>query len=276
MTRKDFTQLPDIKELQDILATEAQRKLPVGKEKIHYPDFLLITELFDKFSLPFDIFSKDYDPKTLERYDLIEDGKRLIEQLKNKILSLKPSNQDIELFDKIYDYLSQQDKPKKADLIFVFGSKTLARIEKAIELYKNNFSELIVISGGNPIYEQDKEIPEAERYKSVALEKGVPEKDTIAETKSISIPDNVRSSLNLLDEKSVRFNSMILVNSPYSQRRGWCHFKKYLPDEIRLIRVNSNTIPQYERSNWYKNEDGISVIINEFVKMKVAVILNTA
>ena len=226
MKRANFTQLPDPKELQDILAIEARRKLPVGKKKAHYPDFLLIMELSDRFNLPFDIFSKDYNPKTLERYDVVEDGEKLIEQLKDRILSSKPSTENTELFSKIYDYLSKQDKLEKSDLIFVFGSKTLARIERAIELYKNNFSNLIIISGGNPIYEQDKKVSEAERYKLVALEKGVPEKDIITESKSITIPDNVRSSLNLLDEKGIKFNSMILVNSPYVQRRGWCHFKK--------------------------------------------------
>jgi len=277
MDRKDFTKLPSTEELKDILAIEAQRDLLPEKEDKHYPDFTSMIELLDRFNLRYDIFSKDYDPETLEKYDIAEEGKKLIEQLKEKILSLKKVlEKDRKLFNAAYDYLSKEDKIEKADLIFVFGSKTPLRILRAVDLYKSGFSDLLIISGGNPFYEKENKISEAKRYKGIALEAGISEEDIITEDKSITIPDNVRSSLNLLDKKGVSYKSIILINSPYVQRRGWAHFKKYLPESVKLIRVNSETADKYQRDNWYKNSEGISVIANEFIKMKIAVMLNTA
>lgn len=277
MTRKDFTKLPSATELREIINTEAWRDMPIEKVGFHYPDFSLVTELLRSLGLPTEIFINEYKPEDLDKNTLIEKGNSLIEQVKSKMLSSEPNESQINLFNRIYDYLSEENALEPADLIFVFGSKTPVRIEKAIDLYKAKLSDKIMISGGNPFYQKDEQrISEAERYRELAVDSGIPAEHIIVETKSITIPDNVRSSLNLLDEKGVSFSSIILVNSPYVQRRGWVHFKKYLPDSVKVIRVNSTTIDKYQKNNWFRNTDGIGVILNEFVKMKVAVTLDTA
>ncbi|HED38668.1 MAG TPA: YdcF family protein, partial [Ignavibacteria bacterium] len=125
-------------------------------------------------------------------------------------------------------------------------------------------------------YGNNQSATEAEIYAQIAVDAGVPKNSIIIENKSITIPDNVRSSLNLLDKKGISYGSIILVNSPYTQRRGWVHFKKYIPDTIKLIRVNSETGEQYKKDFWYKNPTGIDVVIGEFLKAKIAVSLNTA
>ena len=86
----------------------------------------------------------------------------------------------------------------------------------------------------------------------------------MVERQAITLPDNVRRTLNLLDQKSFKYSSIILVNSPYVQRRGWAHFQKYVDDHIRLIRINSATQPALQKANWFKSEVGIKVIANEF------------
>lgn len=246
------------------------------KEKnIHYPDFLLVIRLLKQFSLPSEVFSKDFIPQDLIKKDFIEETHDLTKHLVKRILDSRLKRNDIKLFDEIYDYLSEQDNPERADLIFVFGAKTLARIEKAIQVYRKGFSSLIMISGAGPFYEKNRKSTEAERYRDFAIRTGIAGKNIIIEKKSITIADNVRRSLNLLDKKGIGYESIILVNSPYTQRRGWVHFKKYLPDNIKLIRINCLTIEKYQKDNWYKNRDGIKIILSEFAKMKIAVILNT-
>jgi uncharacterized SAM-binding protein YcdF (DUF218 family) len=133
-----------------------------------------------------------------------------------------------------------------------------------------------MISGESPFYAPDNPVTEADRYKQLAMEQGVAADKVITENKSVTIPDNVRSSLNLLDEQGVQCSSLILVNSPYTQRRGWIHFKKYLPDTVKIVRVNSDTIGKYHKDKWFANEDGVRTLANEFVKMKIATTLNTA
>lgn len=277
MSRKDFTKLPSTSELRDIINAEAKRDVPIEKIGVHYPNFSLVVELLNTLELPTEIFTNEYKSESLDDDNLMEKGNALIEQAKNKILSLELNQTQIGLLNRIYDYLSEEDIPEQADLIFVFGSKTPVRIEKALELWIKKLSDTIMISGGSPFYKKDEQqVSEAEQYKDLAVTYGVLSENILVETKSFTIPDNVRSSLNLLDEMGRGFSSIILVNSPYVQRRGWVHFKKYLPDSIKIIRVNSATIDKYQKDSWFRNAEGIAVILNEFVKMKIAITLDTA
>lgn len=267
--RKDSKMLPGKEELAAILWKEARRKLLKGKEKAHYPNFSLAIRLFDLYGEYGDIFQKKFRAGVF-----IEKAKIILDKLVKKILKDPRWDRKKNLFNKIYNYLSEEDKLEKSDLIFVFAAPTLTRVEKAIELYKKGLAPLLVFSGCSPIYQQ-KENSEAVKYKNFAIAQGVSESSIIVENNSITIPDNVRSSLNLLDKLKIKFKRLILVNSPYVQRRGWVHFKKYLPDGVRVYRVNSSCKPEYTKENWFKNEQGIQAILNEFVKMKIAVILNT-
>jgi uncharacterized SAM-binding protein YcdF (DUF218 family) len=276
MIRDNFSQLPNSAELQNILEAETKRSLPEGKEDAHYFSFSSLIKLAEHFGINAKILISNYTKEDVANEDLLEKGKSIIQELKDKILNKELSEEDIQVLNAVYDYLAEEDIPEKSDLIFVFGSKTPLRIEKAVELYDQGVSEIIVVSGRGPHYGEDSASTEAVTYARIAMDKGVPEKAIVIEDKSITIPDNVRSSLNLLDEKGVFYNSIILVNSPYTQRRGWAHFKKYLPEGVKFIRVNSGTGDQYKRDSWYKSPTGIDVIVGEYLKAKVAVSLNTA
>lgn len=276
MKRDNFSQLPNSAELQGILSAEAKRDLPEGKEEMHYMDFSPLIRLMEHFGIETELIVSDYTKEDLEAQDLLERGKALIGQLKEMLLSQELSPEDLEACNVAYDYLAEEDVPEEADLIFVFGAKTPLRIEKAVELYQQGLSEKILVSGRGPSYGDTKVPTEADIYAGIAAEKGVSADAIIIEDKSITIPDNVRSSLNLLDKNGVPYSSIILVNSPYTQRRGQAHFRKYLPDSVKLIRVNSGTGDQYKRDSWYKNPTGIDVVLSEYFKAKVAVSLNTA
>lgn len=270
--RKNFAVLPTIAELKKIIAQETKRPLPREKESIHYADFSSTKNLLNAFELSTDYFNQELTFEDLEKHQLFSEVNILGIKLLANILK-NPDNTKI--YNQVYDYLTEVDKPKKSDLIFVFGAKTLSRVEKAIELYQNDIASKILFSGGNPFYDQNKKA-EAEIYKEFAMQAGVLEQDIITETKSITIPDNIRTSLNQLDTMGMKFKSITLVNSPYAQRRGWAVFKKYTSDSTTIYRVNCATAEKFSRDNWYKNEEGIKVIFNELVKLKLAVILNTA
>lgn len=268
--RKNSKQIPGAKELGRILAKEAKRALPKGKKTIHYPDFSLAIQLFELYNV-----SSDFLVKDLPATEIVETSRSFLDDLLGKILKDPLVGKRRGLFDRVYDYLSEEDKLEKADLIFAFGSPTLVRAEKAVELYKQDFASIILFSGGGHIYNEEG-LPEAIAYKNFAIEKGVPIEAILIEINSITIPDNIRSSLNILGKLGFSLRSLILVNSPYTQRRGWCHFRKYLSDEVRIYRVNCATKDDYLKENWYENEKGIRAVLNEFVKMRVAMVLNTA
>ncbi len=276
MKRDTFSQLPNTAELQDILSAEVKRDLPEGKEEAHYMDFSPLVRLAEHFGIPAELIAAEYTKEDIEAQDVLAKGKVLVEQIKKKLLHQNLSLEDIEMCNAAYDYLAEEDAPGESDFIFVFGAKTPLRIEKAVELYQQGLSEKIFVSGRGPSYGDTQAPTEAETYARIAMEKGVPAEAIITEDQSITIPDNVRSSLNLLDKNGESYSSIILVNSPYTQRRGWAHFKKYLPDGVTLFRVNSGTGEQYKRDTWYTNPTGIDVVLSEYFKAKVAVSLNTA
>lgn len=264
--------LPDRAELSIILETEVERDVPTDKKGIHYPLFDTAIKLFSHFGLPTEIFIDD----SLDIYHVHTQGRILLDEVLARIFEKSVQTIEVDLFNRAYDYLAEEDNPQESDIIFVFGSKTPLRAEKAGELYTKGLGKKVMVSGGSPIYIQNASQSEAQLYEEILLKHGVPETSIIKESKAITVPDNVRRSLNLLNEMKVPYQSMILVNSPYTQRRGWAIFKKHLPDSIELYRVNSGTSEQYHRDNWYRQENTLRVVLNEFMKMRGSVVYNTA
>lgn len=272
--RKDFIALPSIEEIRRITEAEAWRAVAEAKLDSHFASFESIQNLLHHYDLPTAFFEGDRDFEELAKTNFIHEVNTSINLLEQKLLN--DPNKPGALLNNVYEYLSEEDTLDKAELIFVFGAKTPARAEKAAEIYQSGLAEKICVSGGSPFYSQGNTVSEAETYANILIAKGVPENAILKEETSITIPDNVRKSLNFFDEQSLNFKSIILVNSPYVQRRGYVHFQKYTPSGTKLYRVNSSTIEKYSKDGWHTNPDGIHIIFNEFVKMKIATSLNTA
>ena len=272
--RTSNTELPAAAELASMLKIEAQRPIPPSKAEKHYPDFRVFIALLEYAGRPSRWFS-DATFKTLNHLEANEQGRKLTDVLVAKLLSLDAGRMPTDLLESVYEYLSESDPAEQADLLFVPGSKTQLRIEKAVELYKQNYAPKLLISGGAPYY-KDKQLPEAEWHKRIAVDSGVPTSSILTESRSVSLPDNVRSSLNMLDEQGISYGSILLVNSPYAQRRCWAHFMKYIEEGTKLIRINSDTKPELQKEHWYKSESGLRIITNEYAKMRIAVAFNSA
>ncbi len=271
-SRTHFTSLPSVAELEKIMEREQTRIIPKNKADLHFVDTQVAVELLKAMNLPTDYFTGNWTWEQIANQDLITQVNEVGNQLLTKILE---TPQHLPVFDQAYDYLAEEDTPQTSDLIFVFGAKTPARIEKAIELYHKGFAPRMILSGGNPFYNQQS-ISEAEKYRDIAIQNGVPPNNIILETSSITLPDNVGASLNQLKAANIAIKSWILVNSPYSQRRGYGIFQKHTADEIKIYRVNCPTSQMYSREQWFKNPEGIKVIFNELVKLKLTIIFNTA
>lgn len=275
--RTSPTQLPTYKELQKILASEATRKIPLEKESVHFADFSTIIELLESFNSPTEFFTRDFKFENFDDNKLFSETVAMFNNLIDGILNAQDDPVKQKLFCDLYEYLSEQDTPEKADLIFVFGAKQTFRIEKAIDLYKDGYAPKILVSGRSPSYENENTLSEAESFAQFAIEHGVPKEDIIIEKESITVPDNVKRSLNLLERENIKHDSIILVNSTFSQRRGWAHFSKMSRVGTKLIRANVDKVSDtFSRGGWYKNETGAKVIVKEFFGLRISEILNTS
>ncbi len=274
--RTTATQLPSYSELLSILDKEYKRDVPKAKMDLHYADFDSIINLLNSFDLPPSFFTEEIKFEEWKDTDLFENTISIFDRLAQAIYSHKEDPSKIELFNNLYDYLSEQDSPENADLIFVFGAKSTFRVEKAIDLFDRGYVPKILISGHGPFYEGETQLPEADRLSQFAIEHGVPKECLIIENESVTVPDNVKRSLNLLEKLDVNHKKIILVNSPFCQRRGWVHFQKFSPSGSELIRINTDKVsPQFSRDGWYKDMDGIKTVLKEFFGLRVSELINT-
>ncbi len=149
--RKSSVEFPEIKELEIILEREAKRPVASEKEKDHFANFRLPLQWFELLGLPIDIFEKNFTWQ-----ELVVLSAEIQEQVVLRTLKLvQEGNSEIEgLMRKITLYLGEEDKPQQSDIIFVFGSKSLMRIEMAVNLYKQKLAPVIFITGSMPIYEK--------------------------------------------------------------------------------------------------------------------------
>ncbi len=269
--RKSHNQLPSGNEIVHIAQLESKRPRDPSKESVTFAKFETISELLKALRIRSDIFYDFKQPSD----KVLESGSQIIVEAVGKLLQNKLSPEVLSLLDEAYGYLSEEDEPQKSDYIFVFGAPSNLRAQKAIDLFKDGLASKIIFTGRGPHYEKSNK-SEALAHSEFAIQNGIDAGLIIIEDSSITTPDNIRSTLNMLDSKKYTYKSFILVNSPYCQRRGWCTFQKYIPESVVLYRVNSSSSEKFDKLNWYKNEDGIRVILGEYVKLRNALTFNDA
>lgn len=269
--RTSATQLPSTEAQREIIKAEATRELPPGKENTHYPDFTLVKEWLTVLGIDDDVFDTD-----LTSDQILSRG----EEIKAKVVGRMTETDGVSFMkpaNRIYDYLSCGDETKPVDIIFVFGSKSKARPIKAAELYKAGLGRQLLMTGSKPFYEES-QVAEAKTFEEIAVKNGVPADKILTEKESISIPDNVKSGLNLLDRLGIQYQSITAVTAWFAMRRSWSHLMKYSPEGTEIYTAVAPVDPDssYAKDRWFLNEIGIRTVFNEFVKMKNAIAFNSA
>jgi uncharacterized SAM-binding protein YcdF (DUF218 family) len=114
-------------------------------------------------------------------------------------------------------------------IIAISGGDTSARTAEAIRLYKAGWAPKLIFSGAA----LDTSGPSnAEAMKKQALAASVPEADIILDTKAVDTNQNALGASALLTSKDKR---IILVTSPYHQRRASLEFQRVLGDSVTVI-----------------------------------------
>lgn len=260
MPRTSNAELPSESELWEILAKESQR-LAVRYDylKRHPNIFTSFKELCRTQGVECDWVAM------YEQIPLGELDTRLracFDELETRIF-----NQSGHLFENVYDSLVVSKIPTKADAIFVFGSPNDVRIRKAIELYKDKFANKIVISGHGPFYGNHTQ-SEAERMANIAISEGVPRSALLLEPRAITIPDNVKRTLDLFEEITLKPKKLLIVASPFALQRCVMDWYKFTPWDIEIIPIASDSMSyDLTREGWTTTTRGIRVVLNEYAKL---------
>lgn len=123
----------------------------------------------------------------------------------------------------IYDFLSPSAEPdlRPADLIVGFGHFDLRIAGQCAALWRRELAPRILFTGGVGAGSADLGRPEAEAFAAVLYDSlpAFPRDQLLLESRSTNTGDNVRFSLELMNQAGWDVRSAILVATPFRQRR---------------------------------------------------------
>ena len=163
------------------------------------------------------------------------------------------SDQILDKAQLLWNYHRMDMKPEKADVIFILGSHDLRVADFGAKLFLKGLAPWLLISGGiahsGDMLETDWGMSEAQAFARRALSLGVPEEKIILECRASNTGENVRFSEAILEQKGIKYDSILAVQKPYMERRCYATIKKHWPN--RNLTVTSPPLSFEE----YPNDD---------------------
>ncbi len=158
-------------------------------------------------------------------------------------------------------YLSPQNNPDKADaIVVVSGGQTTSRAEKGIDLYKQGYAPKIIFSGAA----LDDGPSNAFAMRDQALASGVPASNIYIDEKSQNTYENAVNSKAIL--QSLAASKIILVTSPYHQRRANQTFESVLGKDYQLLGVSAFD-DRWSKSQWWRRGFPLFISVSETWKL---------
>lgn len=149
---------------------------------------------------------------------------------------------------------SKSDTPKKADVIVMLGGGDQGRMQKAAELYNNNYADFVIISPVRKyIYPQSIEL---------ATELGIPESAVIEEHDATSTYTNATETLDIMNEYG--FDSALIVTSDYHLKRTKMSYDRVNESGFDLSYIAA---PYTDGKEWYERSNATSLWFSEFYKL---------
>jgi hypothetical protein len=180
--------------------------------------------------------------------------------------SLKLSDEEL-----IYEYHRMKMPVEPMEAVFCLCSLDVRVASYAASLFLSLNSQWLIFSGGSgKVTSSIFNRPEAEIFAEKAKEMGVPEDRIIMESQSSNTGENVRFTWELLQQRKLSFESMLLIQKPYMERRTYATFKKQWPDEKTKISVSSPPL----KWNGYLDDGNprdivVGLMVGDLVRMRV-------
>ncbi|MCR5113378.1 MAG: YdcF family protein, partial [Acholeplasmatales bacterium] len=148
------------------------------------------------------------------------------------------------------------DIDEKPDIILVLGNPNiLDRINKCLNIYRK-YKSIVILSGGALMPDNK---TEAEAMRDFLIINGVNINDIILENKSKDTIENIKYSVDIINELELGNNIKIsLITSGYHIRRAMMIFN----NNKDKLNKNCQIIPNYSidssciSDNWYKEDSG--------------------
>lgn len=171
----------------------------------------------------------------------------------------------------LWDYLQLHQAPVKSDIIFCLCSHDTRVAKRAAQLMLDGLGDYLIFSGGAGRFTRDIfDKPEAEVFADIAVEMGVPRAKIITENESTNTGENVRLTYDLLEKRSIKASSLLLVQKPYTERRTYATFKKQWPREDVVVRVTSprTSYEEYVNDSAFSKAHILNAIVGDMQRMR--------
>lgn len=157
-------------------------------------------------------------------------------------------------------YLSPSNSLTYADAIVVVSGDT-DRLPHAISLYKRGISPTLILSGAT----RESSRSNARIMESQATKEGIPKKAIILEEKATNTYENALYTKDIIPSKG--FKKLILVTSPYHQRRTYETFKHVLNGHDVVLLNSPATSSSWRTDNWWVSEKNMRLTKEEIMKI---------
>jgi uncharacterized SAM-binding protein YcdF (DUF218 family) len=169
--------------------------------------------------------------------------------------------------EKLWQYMKLNHKLQPVELIFVLGSQDDRVAQYAAELYAQGLGKYILVSGGmahqNDLLKTKwPEETEALHFEKILVASGVPASSIILEQQATNSGENIKFSYELLKNKKLYPDSILLIQKPYMERRIYATFMKQWPGNKKNIFVSSPLIPFKE---YFNDDQPFDKIVNIMV-----------
>ncbi|HUD10901.1 MAG TPA: YdcF family protein [Candidatus Saccharimonadia bacterium] len=159
-------------------------------------------------------------------------------------------------------YLSPQSSLAKTDaIVAISGGETNARTAEAVQLYRAGWAHWLIFSGAAA----DPTGPSNARAMATDAEAaGVPASAILLDETSVDTSQNAINVAVIVRDHN--FHSIILVTSPYHQRRAEIAFHQALGKSFTILN-HSSYDQQWRRSDWWATSYSRNLTYSELQKV---------
>lgn len=158
--------------------------------------------------------------------------------------------------------LSPQDQLKHSDAIIVIsGGETEERVKEGVELYKAGWAPLLIMSGAA----RDEGVANAVSMRQIAVSQDVPADNILIETQATDTITNAVRVKEMIGQDVL--NRIILVTSPYHQRRASLVFNKVFSDLSVEIINHSAQDSTWRKNGWWRQAWSRHLTLSELQKI---------
>ena len=146
-------------------------------------------------------------------------------------------------------------------IVVVSGGDTNARTDEGIQLFMNGWAPVLLFSGAAA----DPNGPSnAEAMRQRAIEQGVPRHAIKIEELSRTTTENAENTSKYVESDGI--DRLILVTSPYHQRRANLEFRSFIGETTQIINHPVSQDKQWQQI-WWLNTESVYLALSEVVKI---------